>query len=72
MNIFWSKGDDFIAHKLVLPVDASGPEATPETLQRFVVDCDPGSFGRSEKDVLDSEYRRAGIINLNQILENIG
>ncbi|KAL5342051.1 hypothetical protein BJX70DRAFT_386462 [Aspergillus crustosus] len=83
VNVFWSKGDDSVAHKLVLPVNGSVSEASNETRQCLVTACEPASFGRGEKDVLDPEYRRAGKINVNQfatsfhpadfgILENIG
>jgi hypothetical protein len=82
VSIFWSKGDDAIAHKLVLPLDVSVLETHPDTLRRLVADCDPASFGRGQEDVIDPEYRRAGKINTDQfatsfhpadfgILENI-
>ncbi|KAL4762839.1 2OG-Fe(II) oxygenase [Aspergillus foveolatus] len=82
VSIFWSKSDDAIAHKLVLPLDVSVLETHPDTLQRLVADCDAASFGRGEEDVIDPEYRRAGKINTDQfatsfhpanfgILENI-
>ncbi|KAL4987017.1 hypothetical protein BDW68DRAFT_178189 [Aspergillus falconensis] len=82
VSIFWSKGDDAIARKLVLPLDISVPSAHPDTLRHLVADCDPASFGRGEQDVIDPEYRRAGKINADQfatsfhpadfgILENI-
>lgn len=66
VSIFWSKSDDAIAHKLVLPLDVSVPETHPDTLQRLVADCDAASFGRGEEDVIDPEYRRAGKINTDQ------
>ncbi|KAL4884962.1 hypothetical protein BJY04DRAFT_214846 [Aspergillus karnatakaensis] len=83
INVFWSKGDDSVACKLVLPTDGSSPEASPEAVERLTTDCDPASFGRGERDVLDPEYRRAGEMNVNQfatsfhpadfgILENVG
>ncbi|KAL4866616.1 hypothetical protein BDV12DRAFT_210350 [Aspergillus spectabilis] len=78
-----TKGHDSVAHKLILPADASAPETNLETLQRLVTDCEPASFGRGEKDVLDPDYRRAGKINVKQfatsfhlvdfgVLENVG
>ncbi|RDW86095.1 2OG-Fe(II) oxygenase [Aspergillus mulundensis] len=66
VSIFWSKGDDATARKLVLPLDESVPHTHPDTLRRLVVDCDPASFGRGEQDVIDPEYRRAGKINADQ------
>ncbi|KAL4906976.1 hypothetical protein BDW74DRAFT_130997 [Aspergillus multicolor] len=66
INIFWSKGDDATASKLVLPLDGSVPETHPDTLRHLVVDCDPASFGRGQQDVIDPEYRRAGKINGDQ------
>ncbi|KAL2865967.1 2OG-Fe(II) oxygenase [Aspergillus lucknowensis] len=83
VSIFWNKGYDAAAHKLVLPTDISLPGASPETLQQLVSDCDPASFGRGEQDVIDPEYRRAGKLNADQfatsfhpadfgILDNVG
>ncbi|KAL2815226.1 hypothetical protein BDW59DRAFT_16821 [Aspergillus cavernicola] len=83
VSIFWRKGDESTAHKLVLPIDTYAPKSSTGTLQHLVTDCDPASFGRGDQDVIDPEYRKAGKIDANHfatsfhpadfgILENIG
>lgn len=42
--------------KLIFPVAASGDK----DLESLVADCVPATFGRGNKDVLDSGYRHAG------------
>lgn len=66
VNIFWSTQNDSTAHKLVLPLDGTTQESSQEVLQKLVGDCHPASFGLEEKDVIDSEYRKAVKINPDQ------
>ncbi|KAL3469173.1 hypothetical protein BJX99DRAFT_241925 [Aspergillus californicus] len=66
VNIFWGKKDNSTAHKLTLPVGLSDTDTNVKTLRRLVADCDPASFGRGEKDVIDPEYRKAGQINVDE------
>ncbi|KAI9372812.1 hypothetical protein BJX61DRAFT_533642 [Aspergillus egyptiacus] len=83
VSVFWSKGDDSSARKVVLPLDMSTPQNNPDTLQALVAECDEASFGRGSQDVIDLQYRKAGKLNADQfatsfhpadfgILENIG
>jgi hypothetical protein len=66
VRIFWSKRDDATAQKLILPIGTSVPEVSAEILKRLVADCDPASFGRGDKDVVDPEYRKAGKLDTDQ------
>lgn len=64
--VFWSPSQGTSARKLVLPLDESTPEATPQVLHDLVASCDQASFGLGDKDVLDPAYRKAGKINPDQ------
>ncbi|KAL2816979.1 hypothetical protein BJX63DRAFT_386943 [Aspergillus granulosus] len=66
VTIFWGKKYDAAACKLVLPVDTSLPEASPDTLRHLVADCEAASFGRGQQDVIDPEYRKAAKLDTDQ------
>lgn len=44
--------------------------ASVSALQQLMDACDPASFGRNNKDVLDESYRRAGKLDISRFLSN--
>ncbi|KAJ5344800.1 hypothetical protein N7452_002804 [Penicillium brevicompactum] len=83
VRLGWCIGEGHPAHLLTLPLchDISS-ESAIEGLSDLAQDCEPASFGKGGKDVLDPEYRKAGKLdphqftssfNLSdfQILENV-
>lgn len=66
IHIFWSKDASAHPKDIVLPLNSQSINSNMQRLLELVADCDPASFGRGDKNVLDPEYRRAGKINSNQ------
>lgn len=61
VHIFWAAKDDIEARKLILPLESSPiSDSSAARLNQLVADCEPASFGRGKKDVIDPSYRKAG------------
>lgn len=55
-----------MARRLVLPLSKASSDLGPDVLRQLVADCEPATFGRVEKDILDPEYRKAGKLDPSQ------
>ncbi|KGO55244.1 Oxoglutarate/iron-dependent dioxygenase [Penicillium expansum] len=61
VRICWRTDGDNIPRVLTLPLDLNADsKSAPDDLHKLVVDCDPASFGKGQKDVIDPQYRKAG------------
>ncbi|KAL1967105.1 hypothetical protein VTN77DRAFT_3629 [Rasamsonia byssochlamydoides] len=82
VHIFWAtEKNSNNARRLVLPLGDT-EDSNANMLRQLVMDCSPATFGKGDKDVLDSSYRKAGKLDRDQfassfhpadfgILENI-
>ncbi|KAL1959356.1 hypothetical protein VTO42DRAFT_2159 [Malbranchea cinnamomea] len=59
IQIFWSSPDGRV-QKIWLPCPNEDQARTTSTIDTLVNDCSPATFGRGDKDVLDTNYRHAG------------
>lgn len=57
--IRWDGKDDGEGHKTFFPCAPEGASAK-EGLEALVQRCEPATFGRDDRDVLDEGYRKAG------------
>lgn len=49
---------------------AKGDQSDCDSIQQLLVDCQPATFGRCDKDVLDESYRKAGKLDESQFCTN--